>query len=96
MVQTSVLSLEPFEASIAEDFTCVFVPAGMETDEIDPESDDELPYEGEYLDLGEAAAEQLALALDPYPRAPGEETSQHEPEFEPLPFARLAGLRRQS
>ncbi len=37
VVQTSVLSLEPFEAVIAEDFTCAFVPAGTETDEIDPE-----------------------------------------------------------
>ncbi len=73
VVQTSVVSLEPFAAEIAEDFACAFVPAGTETDEIDPETEDELPYEGGVLDLGEAAAEQLALALDPYPRAPGEE-----------------------
>lgn len=31
------------------------------------------PLDGDSLDLGAAAAEQLALELDPYPRAPGAE-----------------------
>jgi hypothetical protein len=29
------------------------------------------PFEGDAIDIGEAVAQQLALALDPYPRAPG-------------------------
>ena len=33
---------------------------------------DELPLEGDTLDLGELVAQSLALALDPWPRAPKE------------------------
>ena len=29
------------------------------------------PFDGSAIDIGEAAAQQLALALDPYPRAAG-------------------------
>ena len=48
----------------------------------------------EQLDLGEAAAEQLALALDPYPRAPDAVLPDIPDEPEVLPFATLASLRR--
>jgi len=71
VVQTCVVSLEEFESRLVEDFTVFFVPAGTESDDPDPEAPDEIPYDGETIDLGEATAEQLALALDPYPRAPG-------------------------
>jgi hypothetical protein len=73
VVQACVVSLEPFEATVAEDFEVRFVPEGTESDEVDLEAVDELPYSGSVLDLGEAAAEQLALALDPFPRKPGAE-----------------------
>ena len=43
------------------------------------------------IDLGEAAAEQLALALDPYPRAPGAVLEMEE-EPEAAPFAALAAF----
>lgn len=71
VVQTCVITLEDFAATVAEHFTIRFVPAGTETDDVDPDSVDDIPYAGGILDLGEATAEQLALALDPYPRAPG-------------------------
>ncbi len=38
---------------------------------LDGDYDDIDPMAGGYIDVGEAAAEQLALELDPYPRAPG-------------------------
>lgn len=96
ITQTCVLSLEDFEAEIDEVFRVRFVPAGEEADEIDPESDDDLPYEGNSIDLGAATAEQLGLAIDPYPRMPGaelpaEDTSADKPAN---PFAGLAGLRK--
>ena len=69
--QVCVVSLEPFDAEVAEDFEIIFVPEGRESDALDLESADEVTYEGGVLDLGEAAAEQLALALDPFPRRPG-------------------------
>ena len=95
VVQTCVVTLDAFTATVAEDFAVLFVPAGTETDDGDPDAVDEIPFGTDGIDLGEAAAEQLALALDPYPRAPGaavleaagaDESAAH-------PFARLSQLR---
>jgi uncharacterized metal-binding protein YceD (DUF177 family) len=69
--QVCVVSGEVFEAPVRERFAVRFVPAGSENPDPDLEDDDEIPCPGETMDLGEAAAEQLALALDPYPHAPG-------------------------
>jgi uncharacterized metal-binding protein YceD (DUF177 family) len=92
VTRTCVISLEPFETEVAEDFRVRFVPAGTESDDIDLEADDEIPYEDAALDLGEAAAEQLALALEPFPRKPGAELPEVS-EQENGPFAALARLR---
>jgi uncharacterized metal-binding protein YceD (DUF177 family) len=89
VTQTCVISLEDFDAPVEEVFQICFVPSGQETDDIDPESDDEIPFEGNVIDLGEAAAEQLGLALDPYPRMPGAEMPTVEDESAPHPFAAL-------
>jgi uncharacterized metal-binding protein YceD (DUF177 family) len=98
VTQTCVVTLEPFEARIAERCMLRFVPAsslpeGEEEEELDPENlegPDEIPYTNDMIDLGAALAEQLALALDPYPRKPGAELPEEyrgEPE---APFAVLA------
>jgi uncharacterized metal-binding protein YceD (DUF177 family) len=92
ITQTCVISLDDFDAAIEEVFQVRFVPSGEETDDIDPESDDEIPFEGNVIDLGEAAAEQLGLALDPYPRMPGVEMPEIEDDPESHPFAALRRL----
>ena len=69
--QICVLTLEPFTADVTERFTVHFVPAEREEPEPEPDAIDQIPYEGVNIDLGEALIEQLALALDPYPRRPG-------------------------
>lgn len=94
VTQTCVVTLDEFKQAISEEFTVRFVPEGSETEEDDPDLPDEIPYPAGLIDIGEAAIEQLALALDPYPRRPG----LHEPEEEvleiPNKFAALAALRR--
>lgn len=94
VVQTCVVSLDDFEADVTEAFRLRFVPAGTEIEEPDPEDDDELGYDGEAIDIGEAAAQQLALALDLYPRKPGAELPEHAADEDASPFAVLRGLRR--
>jgi uncharacterized metal-binding protein YceD (DUF177 family) len=94
ITQTCVVTLEDFETEVEEVFQVHFVPAGEESEIIDPEADDDLPYEGNSIDLGEAAAEQLALALDPYPRSPGAELPQELLDEAPHPFAALGSLRK--
>jgi len=92
VTQLCVISLEEFDAAVEEIFQVRFVPSGDESDDIDPESDDEIPFEANMIDLGEAAAEQLGLALDPYPRMPGVEMPGVEDDPEPHPFAALRRL----
>ncbi len=93
IVQTCVVSLEEFEAPVEEDFAIQFVADGNERVEINPESEDEVPFHNGLLDLGEAAAEQLALSLDPYPRLPGAAFPDQAPEPTGGKLARLATLR---
>ena len=94
VVRTSIITLDDFTQDVAEAFELRFVPAGQEGDDEDPDSPDEIPYEGVALDLREAAAEQLALALDPYPREPGAALPDGRCDPAPASFAALARLRK--
>jgi hypothetical protein len=73
--QTCVVTLEPVATAIDEAFSVVYAGGVEDGDEvaIDAASDDawDEPWPGDTLDVGEAVAQQLALAIDPYPRAPG-------------------------
>ncbi|MBI0432553.1 DUF177 domain-containing protein [Roseomonas sp. KE0001] len=70
VVQTCVITLEPFGELVRDEVDLRFLPAGREPAD-DAEGPDEIPTEHGVMELGEALAEQLSLALDPYPRAPG-------------------------
>jgi len=101
VVQACVASGDPVPASLAEDFTLRFVPpsGAPDAEEIELEEGDldEIDYEGGAIDLGEAAAQTLALALDPFPRAPGAEERLRAAgvigEEEAGPFAALKALK---
>lgn len=72
VVQACVISLEPVASVLELDFTVLYGQA--ETGKsvvVDLETDETEPFDGDAIDIGEAVAQQLALALDPYPRAPG-------------------------
>ncbi len=93
VTEACVVTLDPFEHDVEETFTVHFVPAGSEDDDPDPEAVDQIPFDGGSVDIGEAAVEQLALALDPYPRKPGA-TLPPELAAEPDgPFAALLAPR---
>jgi hypothetical protein len=71
--RTCVVSLEPLVEEIDAPFAILFRPEGSEEPElaIDADAEDEEPYRGGVIDLGEAVSQTLALALDPWPRAEG-------------------------
>ena len=121
--QVCVATLDEFTTTVTEQFTVRFLPANQMPDQrpsgdgtredgeaaLDPDEDDDLPYVNGTIDLGEAAAEQLALALDPYPRKPGaalppeigsvdhpDEEAEAATQERPSPFAVLAAQRRNS
>jgi uncharacterized metal-binding protein YceD (DUF177 family) len=93
VVQTCVVTLEPFEAAVEEAFSVRFVPEEALATAIEVEDEDEIPYAGGSIDLGEATSEQLALALDPFPRKPGAAFSDDAAETPGGAFAALAGRR---
>jgi len=98
--QICVVTLEPMESSVEEDFSRLYsVEAGDEMAEVVIEIDEDVPdpVEDGQIDMGEAAAEHLALAMDPFPRSPGAAFTPPpeeppEPEEKPSPFGALAAL----
>ncbi len=91
--QSCVVSLEPFDVAVQEVFDVHFVLEGRETEDDDPDAPDQLTYDGVAVDIGEATVEQLALALDPYPRKPGAVLTIPGAEEHGGAFAALAKLR---
>jgi uncharacterized metal-binding protein YceD (DUF177 family) len=72
--QACVVSAEPVAFALDEAVDLRFSEAVAEGDEIELGGSDLdiVPLDGDHLDLGEAVAQSLGLALDPYPRAPTE------------------------
>ena len=92
--QECVVSLDPFPVELVEEFAVRFVPPGAESDSVDdPDEPDELVMQHGQLELGEATVEQLALALDPYPRKPGAELPDDLGAAAAKPFDALAKWR---
>ena len=102
VVQSCVATGDPLPVALDEPFALRFEPAGMdgaEEIELSEAQLDVLSYSGGAVDLGEAVAETLSLALDPFPRAPDADVRLREagvtPEGEEArgAFAALAGLK---
>ncbi len=93
VTETCVVSLDPFCHDVEEAFTIQFVPPGAEDDDPDPEAIDQIAYSSNAADLGEAAVEQLALALDPFPRKPGATLPADVTDEISGPFAALLARR---
>lgn len=100
--QACIASGEPVGAAIDEAFAIKFVPApvveGPEPEIELGEGDlDTVIHDGQVIDLGEAVADSLALALDPYPRGPKADEALKAAgvlsEAEAGPFAALAKLK---
>ncbi len=70
VTQECIVTLEPVDQRVDAAVDLRILPDGVPPTDDDPDSPDEIESAGGYIDLGEAVAEQLALALDPYPRLP--------------------------
>jgi len=102
VTQACVATAEPVAAEVAAPFDILFRPqpdmAGAEEEvELSESEMDVVFHDGAAIDVGEAVAETLALALAPYPRAPDADeilkAAGIKSEEEAGPFAALAGLR---
>lgn len=105
IVQACVVTLEPVESLIAEPVETILVPEGSRLARIaandsgemvlDPDGPD-IPdvFTGDTIDAGEVVSEQVALAIDPYPRKPDASfgdriESTDKDDIRPNPFAVL-------
>lgn len=102
-VQSCVATGAPVPAEIDEPFELLFVEENAlasDADEIELSAADcdVIGYDGQAIDLGEALAQTVALALDPFPRAPGADDVLREAgvlkEEEAGAFGVLADLKK--
>lgn len=103
IVQSCAISGEDLPVTISEPLSLRFVPArgpGRPDEEVELEADDldEIEFTGTQFDLGEAIAQSLALAIDPFLEGPNAEefrkTSGYFGEERENPFAALAKLKK--
>ena len=102
VTQACTVTGAPLPARVEEDFALRFVPepdgrGGEEEVELSEDDCDTVFYTGNAIDLGEAAAETLALSLDPFPRSPEAaeilKAAGVLSEEEARPLGALAGLK---
>lgn len=103
VTQACVVTLEPVHEKIEEDFDTLFAPPAYVERWLKEHGEDDLDapeaLDRGYMDLGEVAAQYMALALNPYPRKEGlpylgDDAAPVTPPSEKLnPFAVLAQLK---
>ena len=102
-VQSCAVSGEDLPVTVDEPVSFRFVPEGApgepdEEIELDADDCDEIAYAGSHIDLGEAVAQSLALAIDPYATGPQADEARRRAgllgEDQSGPFAALAALRK--
>jgi len=101
--QYCAISGQPFPVKVAEKFDIIFFDApdiAAKPDEEIELSDDDcdmVPMDGDRFDLGEAVAQSLFLALDPYAEGPDADARRREyglkTEDQAGPFGALADLK---
>lgn len=103
IVQSCAVSAEDLPVAIREPLAFRFVPesAGHTPDEeveLEEGDLDEIEYSGSTFDLGEAVAQSVALAIDPFAVGPEAEEARRRAgllgEGEAGPFAALAALKK--
>ena len=106
IVQACAVSAEEMVVMVDEPLRLRFVPesavargadgGGGEVIEVSPEDCDDIPFAGTGIDLGEAVAQSLALAIDPFATGPEAERVRAAGLVagDAGPFAALAALKK--
>jgi uncharacterized metal-binding protein YceD (DUF177 family) len=93
--QSCVVTLDPVAGAVSEHFALLYGPPELE-EEIGGDAEDEPAFEpltADAIDIGEAVAQEFALALPPFPRsAAADDADSPPPAAEPGPFAALSRL----
>ena len=99
VVQSCAVSAEELEVGIHEPVELQFVPPAKDLPaemELEPEMLDQIEMDGTRFDLGEALAQTLGLAIDPYLEGPNAEEARRKAGLldpsETSPFAALKDM----
>ena len=95
--QICVVTLEPVAGSVSRTFSLLFGPADEDRTEIEQSADDLVfePLTGDAIDIGEAVAQELSLAMPEFPRDPDAAIDAAAAgELADPPFAALAKSRK--
>lgn len=99
VVQSCAVSAEDLEVGIHEPVELQFVPPTKDLPaemELEPEMLDQIEMDGTRFDLGEALAQTLGLAIDPYLEGPNAEEARRKAGLldpsETSPFAALKDM----
>jgi uncharacterized metal-binding protein YceD (DUF177 family) len=99
LAQYCIASNDPVPSQLDEPVHIRFIPEPVVGGEIELEADDcdTMFHDGQTIDLGEAVAQSLGLALDPYPRSPEAEKALNaagvKSEEEVAPLGALSSLK---
>ncbi len=106
IVQACAITDEDLPVTIAEELALRFIPETAVEASAEAELDltvdelDDIPFSGLVFDLGEAVAQSLALAIDPFAAGPNADALRKEKglldEQAAGPFAALAALKGKS
>ena len=91
-VQECVVTLDPVDGAMAANFALRYGPPEHESEE---GIDDEVAFEplvNDFIDIGEAVAQEFSLALPSFPRSPGAVLEIEETPVDAGPFAALSHL----
>lgn len=95
--QTCVVTLEPVPGAVSGSFALLYGPADAGPGEFDAAADPDEPVfeplSGAAIDIGEAVAQELSLALPEFPRHPDAAAEPVDAAAEPVDGA-FAGLAR--
>lgn len=98
VTQRCVITLDALTSDVDSRFEVIF-RNDFQGDRHDMTVDEDVePLEGDMLDLGEIATEELVMALDPYPKGQEVELTEFLPEPDQIverkhPFAALAAIK---
>ena len=89
-VQNCVVTLDPVDGAMAANFALRYGPPEAEGE--DQEDVAFEPLVNDFIDIGEAVAQEFSLALPSFPRSPGAVVEIDEPQADAGPFAVLSRL----
>jgi uncharacterized metal-binding protein YceD (DUF177 family) len=94
-VQSCVVTLDPVEGAVSESFALRYGPPEAEEEAGAGTAEDDIAFEplaADFIDIGEAVAQEFSLVLPAFPRDPEASLEMDQAEVDDGPFTPLSRL----